>query len=191
MLKIKVILLIILLIVVSVLIVIFPTFLKDSDMRIEVNQSINLKKVLDTNKTVELVFFGYSGCVDICSPRLFSLSNWYSKLDDEIKEKFTIRFMDISQPKDKELPKLFADAFHEDFVGVYLTFKELRDYTKPFSVYFSKSITKDLEFDHSSNLYLVDRDSNGNKTIKYIYSYYPYNFKIIEKDLKSIGSKSE
>jgi len=177
--------LIILVTIISVLIMVIPTFFTKNISRVKVDTEIKLPLILNDNKNIKIIFFGYAGCVDICTPRLFDLAKFYESLDNSIKNKIGIEFVDISIPEDKTLPQDFAQIFNKDFKGIYLNEKNLRQYTKAFSVYFSKSLLDKTEFDHSTNIYLVKRDNNKKK-IRYIYNSYPYNFKLLETDIKEL-----
>lgn len=184
--KIIPVLLILAVISVSILIVIFPTFSNKGGSHIALKQDLNLERVLDDQQDVELVFFGYAGCIDVCSPRLEALGEWYATLPLATQEDIGVRFIDLSVPKDKSLPDTFAKAFHERFKGVFLEDSLLRQYSKAFMVYFSKSLTKDDEIDHSTHLYLVKRNTKGKKILRYIYTAYPYDFTQIQSDIKEL-----
>lgn len=171
---------------VSILIVILPTFYSKGLSRVELNQDLDLKLVLDSAQDVELVFFGYAGCIDVCTPRLDALGKWYATLPLGTQEKVGVRFMDLSVPKERSLPDTFAKAFHERFTGVFLDESVLRIYAKAFSVYFSKSLMKDDEIDHSTHLYLVQKDTQGKKLLRFIYTAYPYDFTQIQSDIQEL-----
>ncbi|MBL0708200.1 MAG: SCO family protein [Sulfurimonas sp.] len=159
-----------------------PTFFTKNISRVESNKNFSLPLILNTNKDIELVFFGYSGCSDICTPRLYSLNEIYSTLDEDVKEKVGVVFLDISIPKDRELPQRFAKFFNKEFRGVYLDANSLRSYTKVFGIYFAKSLTKDKEYEHTANLYLVKK-TDAKKEIRYIYNAHPYDIEQIKEDI--------
>ena len=169
----------------SVVIMILPTFFSDTNSRYETKQEIRLPLVLNDDKDIKLIFFGYSGCSDICAPRLEDLSKIYAGLDDSLKKRVGVEFLDISTPYDTTLPQIFATYFHKDFKGIYLDDKVLRSYTKEFSVYFSKSLMDENEFNHTTYLYIAKRDGSQ-KFIRYIYNTYPYNEEQIIKDLQGL-----
>jgi len=174
-----------LVVLVSVLIMIIPTFFTKDISAVSVNKEINLPLILNDSKNIELVFFGYAGCDDICTPRLYAINKFYNTLDNKIKVKVGVKFLDISVPYDKTLPLRFAKFFNNNFKGVYLSKYVLRDYTKAFNVFFSKSLLDDTGYDHTANLYLLKRDKNG-KYLRYIYSAYPYDFKQITLDIEEL-----
>jgi len=167
----------------SVFIMLLPSFSSKGVSRMEMNKSMELPYILDANKDIELIFFGYAGCIAICTPRLESLSAWYTHLEN--KNKIGVRFMDISAPKDRELPMAFAQAFNKDFIGVHLAQSQIREYTRPFQVYFSTSLIDSTEFDHTANLYLLKREGQK-KVLRYIYTSYPFDFEQINLDIKEL-----
>lgn len=177
--------LLLLVIAVSILIMIVPTFFTKGISRVALNKEFNLPLVLNDHKDVKLVFFGYSGCRDICTPRLYSIDEFYKTLDKETKKRVGVEFLDISVPYDKTLPSRFARFFNSNFKGIYLSQNTLRAYTKEFNVFFSPSLMDETEYDHTSNLYLVKR-TPGKKELRYIYSAYPYDYKQISLDIKEL-----
>lgn len=170
---------------VSVLLMILPAFHSKELSRIPLSQEIELELLLDTKQKIELVFFGYAGCADVCSPRLSDLGSWYDTLSQKTRENLGLKFLDLSVPEQKELPQRFAEAFHKDFTGLYLQQKELRRYSKAFNVYFSSSLTTEGEFNHSAHLYLIKRDEQGKK-LRFIYTAYPYDLQQIHSDIEEL-----
>ena len=70
-------------------------------------------------------------------------------------------------------------------MGIYLNKIEIREYTRPFKVYFSQSLIDKNEFDHTANLYLVKREGKK-KVLRYVYTTYPFDFKQIDLDIKEL-----
>lgn len=183
--KIYSVVLIIFVVMISVAVMIIPTFFTKDISRVSLNKQIDLPLILDDTKEIKLVFFGYSGCTKICTPRLYSLATFFNTLPQNIKKRVGVEFVDISSPDDKELPQMFAHSFNKEFKGIYLDQKILRNYTKEFDVYFSRSLLDKTEFDHTANLYLLKK-SNNKKEIRYIYSSYPYDYKQIRSDIEEL-----
>ena len=174
-----------LIISISILVMIIPSFFTKGISRISLNQELHLPLILDDTKEIQLLFFGYTGCVNVCTPRLQELSAFYNILDAKTKAKVGVAFLDISAPEDKKHPDNFAKHFNKEFKGIFLTPETLREYTKAFRVYFSKSLTEKTEFDHSSNLYLVKKQDNT-KNLRYIYTAHPFDFKQIKLDIEEL-----
>lgn len=160
-----------------------PAFFTKNISRVELHQSFELERILSADENVELIFFGYAGCADICSPRLASLAAFYEELPQETKSHLGLLFIDVSSGQDAALSQRFAEYFHKDFKGLRLESASLHKYAKPFGVFFAPSLSEPLEFDHTAHLYLVAKQENV-KQIRYIYSSYPYDFKQIEEDIE-------
>lgn len=172
-------------VLVSVVIVILPTFLTEGVSRVTLEKKIELPLVADSQKDIIVAFFGYSGCIDICTPRLQALARYYKSLDPKLRQRVGVEFLDISQPGDKTLPSRFARHFHNEFKGIYLSQEILHNYTRAFDIYYAQSLSDKMEFDHTSNIYIVKRDGDV-KVIRYIYSAYPYDFEKITSDIKGL-----
>jgi len=175
----------ILVVVVSLLIMIIPTFFTKGISRVALKKEVNLPLILNDDKDIGVLFFGYSGCSDICTPRLQSLNKFYETLDANARHRVKVEFLDISVPNDNELPSRFAQFFNPDFKGIYLDNTVLRAYTKMFDVYFSQSLIDETEYDHTTNIYIVKRTQNK-KELRYIYNSYPYDFKQINSDIRGL-----
>ena len=162
-----------------------PTFFTKNVSRNVQNKSFDLEHILSGEKSLELIFFGYAGCRDICSLHLASLAGFYEKLPFEIQNSLDVRFIDISSPADVTLTQRFAEYFHKDFKGLYLEASSLREYTKLFGVFFARSMSEPTEFDHTAHLYLVSKKENQ-KQIRYVYTSYPYDFSQIQNDIEEL-----
>lgn len=170
---------------VSVLVMIAPSFATKGISRVELSQELQLPLILNDEKDIKLVFFGYAGCTDVCTPRLYDISVFYSSLNEDTKKRLGVEFLDISIPKDETLPDTFAKFFNKNFKGIYLDKSILREYTKAFSVYFASGLLDKTEFDHSNNLYLIQKNKNK-KELRFIYHAYPFDFKQIRKDIEEL-----
>lgn len=176
---------IVLVVLVSILIMIIPTFFTKGISRVALNKEVSLPLILNDDKDVKLLFFGYSGCSDVCTPRLQSLNNFFETLDENMKKKVGVEFLDISVPNDNELPSRFAQFFNPNFKGIFLSSDILREYTKMFNVFFAQSLMDETEYDHTANIYILKKTQNK-KELRYIYNSYPYDFKQINSDIKGL-----
>ncbi len=171
--------------IISLFLMIIPSFYTKGISRVALRQDLALELITEDKQDIELVFFGYAGCRDICTPRLENLGKWYGTLSEQTKEHLRIKFLDLSHPQDRSLPDTFAKTFHPSFKGVFLDDDILRVYTKAFSVYFSRSLMDETQIDHTTNLYLVKRSDTG-KQLRYIYIAYPYDFAQIQNDIEEL-----
>lgn len=170
----------------SILIIILPSFFGKNLSHIKLKQELSLEHVLDKNKELELVFFGYAGCLDVCTPRLEELGLWYETLSKQTRLHLGLKFFDLSSPEDKNLPDSFAKAFHQDFEGLYLPKEDLLHYTGTFNVYFSPSLMNETEIDHTTHLYLVKKNTHGKSHLRFIYTTFPYDLIQIQTDIQDL-----
>ena len=170
------------------MIVILPSFYSKDSFYIDHEQKLELDLLLDGKEDVELVFFGYAGCLAVCTPRLEAIKQWYQTLTEKEQQRVTLRFFDLSIPKDPKVPDIFVKGFHKNFKGIYLNESVLRDYTQAFSVYFSDSLFEDNEIDHSTFLYITKRDKH-NRYLKAIYTAYPYDFNFLSSKIRGLLSE--
>lgn len=177
--------LIIFLITISLFLIILPTFSSKHSGRVEMHREINLP-LLDAQKEKLLfVFFGYTGCVDICTPRLTQVGHWYRSLKDPLQEESKFLFFDLSRPAEISMPDEFAKAFNPEFEGIYLDDETLNDYSRAFDVYYAPSLSREYEYDHTPHLYMLKKGKHG-YNLRYIYFAYPYDLQQIETDIKEL-----
>jgi protein SCO1/2 len=145
---------------------------------------INAKYLDVGKKEYMLVFYGYVGCVKVCSPVLDNLNRFYSS-DSFIKfEPFVdLIFVNLLPKLSQEQPDQYAKSFNPKFIGVYLTQKELKGIDKELNLYFSNRADDLFELDHSDHIYLIKREKNGNLTLINTYTTHPLNQTLIVDDL--------
>lgn len=128
-----------------------------------------------------LVFFGYVGCVDICTPRLSELSSEYEKLKEKNID-VQVLFINLTKLEDHTLPDLFAKSFNKDFKGIYLPKDELKGIKKELNVYSAPRLDSPYEVDHTAYLFLFKK--NGSKyNLNKIYTKIPFSLKLDGGDL--------
>lgn len=177
--------LVFLLIIVSLLLIILPSFSSGQSGRVAIDRTISLPLFEHRQEKVIMAFFGYTGCSDICTPRLRQIAQWYATLPDAVKAECRFYFFDLSKPSDPKMPENFAKAFNAEFEGIYLDNETLNDYSRAFDVYYAPSLSSAYEIDHSPHLYMLKKVKNG-YDLRYIYFSYPYHMDLIETDLKEL-----
>ncbi len=127
--------------------------LTDQDGKTFDSTKVNLKK---------LIYFGYTYCPDICPFDLLKISKIFennSKLKEEIKPIFIT--VDPERDTIKKL-KNFMENFDESFIALTGTNEEIKNILKKFRVYVklnkSSSVDKDYLVDHSSLIFLLDKN---------------------------------
>lgn len=158
-------------------------FIKDAGV-LKLDKKIDSKIFDEFENKYIFVFFGYVGCVDICTPRLRELSNIYNLVK---KEKIDINtlFVNMVDLKDKDLPQLFASSFNKEFKASNFNKEELYKIKDEFNVYNIPSLTKENEYNHTSFLFLLKKTIKNKYKLIRIYTQTPFNKEIILKDIKN------
>jgi len=167
-------------------------FATQSSGKIEVNKKINTSYLRSSDKDLILVFFGYVGCVKVCTPILEQLDDLYdSKPFKPYQSEVGVNFINLMPELEPHQPDIFAKSFNPNFRGVYLPQKELMNIDRELGVFFSKNLTLSGEIDHSDNLYLVKREKNGTLVLKSIYTMHPLNREVLIKDISLLQKEKE
>lgn len=152
------------------------------------NGSIVVNKIvkadfINSDKRFSIVFFGYVGCTDVCTPLLKKLNSMYSsKKFDRVKDDTNIIFVNLTDEVEKYQPDLFAKFFNEHFTGVYMSKEEIFSIDRLFGLFFSRSISDESQMNHTDYLYLIENHS-GEKILKKMYNTHPLNADKIVKDI--------
>ncbi len=129
----------------------------------------NSGTVLNSNKKIKstffnsknenlLVFFGYVGCVDVCTPRLKEISEIY----DELKNKIDIDFyfINLTDSISDDIADIYVKNFNKNFNGIQLSKVDLENLKSDFNVFSIKSLTNEDELEHTSFLYYLKKEDN-------------------------------
>lgn len=127
-----------------------------------------------------IVFFGYVGCTDVCTPRLEELNEVYTQIDTN---KTAVVFINLSKVYDKELPSLFAHHFNINFYAPYADKTLLDEIKSEFNIYFAPSLSSSTDYDHTSFVYVLKREVHSFK-LKSIYITTPLPIEAMVNDLK-------
>lgn len=125
-------------------------------------------RLSDHRGKVNLIFFGYTYCPDICPMTLSQIARAYEQLiesDPSLAQQINIHFISFDPERDSpERLAAYVPAFHPDFTGVYLEPAKLEAIKKPYGLLAEKSsgATSDggYTMDHTSGIYLIDREGN-------------------------------
>lgn len=164
----------------------FP-FLEDDKIqegRIHIHKPIQMPSHTPALKKQALIFFGYVGCMDVCTPRLHEIAAIVNQYEQQTSRRdLDVLFINIDPESTTHEANTFAKAFHPNFIGVTLPKNELMKITSIFNTYFSAGLLDKNEINHTQHLYLLRKDSNQNYYLRNIYIKVPYDRKIILDDL--------
>lgn len=165
-------------------------FVSNTQGKIEINKELDAQFIKSDKKFV-LLFFGYVGCVDVCTPLLERLSTMYESREFEsIKDDVDVLFVNLTPEVQKSQPDMFAKFFNKDFKGVYLSRKGTLSIDRTFGLFFSRSLSDKTELDHTDFLYLVDKTSDL-QVLKSMYSVHPLNREKVIEDIKLLKVKKD
>jgi protein SCO1/2 len=118
-----------------------------------------------------LMFFGYTQCPDVCPLSLTNVARAIKQLSPEQAEQ--VQAMLVSLDPKRDTPEVLANYvsfFNESFIGVTGTKSQIDDVVKQYGAVYRIVELKDsaMEYgvDHSSRLYLIDK--NG-ELVKLLY----------------------
>lgn len=164
----------------TVAFIFFYSTLFPNNSILEVNKKIESTFFDDKKSENILIFFGYVGCIDICTPKLKEISNVYDKIKDNIDVK--VYFINLTNSVSSQIADLFAKGFNKDFVGIQLPKKELEILKSDFDVFSSISLKNKEELDHTSFIFLVKKNKKD-YTINKIFTSNRFDEDFIIKDI--------
>jgi protein SCO1/2 len=161
-------------------------FSHQSDGKISREISIDAPFLSTTTKPIKLMFFGYVGCSDVCTPLLQELSRIENSQNfKDLKDHVDIVFINLIPTLDKEQPHLFASYFNDNFIGIHLSRKELMQLDRGLNVFYAQSLTSQSDLDHGDNIYLLSEKANISYQLHALYSTHPLNTKLLLEDIKA------
>ena len=119
------------------------------------SRKVNLKK---------LIYFGYTYCPDICPFDLLKISKIFEN-NPNLKNEIKPIFITVDPERDtiKKL-KIFMENFDQSFSALTGSNEEIKKVLKKFKIYVkinkSSPIDKDYLIDHSSLIFLLDKNDN-------------------------------
>lgn len=171
-----------LLIFVVSFIFLYQTF-SPEDTILKVDKKVTSNFFVDKKSENILVFFGYVGCVDTCTPKLKEISKIYEKVKNKMDIEFY--FINLTNSISSDLADIFAKSFNKDFIGVQLNKKELEKLKSDFNVFSSTNLKQKDELDHTSYVFLLKKNKKD-YTIKKIYTSNKFDEEFIVNDILGI-----
>lgn len=118
-----------------------------------------------------LVFFGFTYCPDVCPTELQVMSAALDELGPE-GDNIQPVFVSIDPERDTpEVLKQYVENFHPRLVGLTGTPEEIAAIAHAYRVYYKKvessGASGDYEMDHSTTIYLMDREGRFRKHFGY------------------------
>jgi protein SCO1/2 len=113
----------------------------------------------DFQDKAKLVFFGFTYCPDVCPTSLALMSAVLERLGSDA-DRITPIMITVDPKRDTpEVLKAYLESFGPRFVGLTGTEAEIAAAARAFKVFYQPSAAGDGNFDHSSIIYLMNRDN--------------------------------
>ena len=130
------------------------------------NQPFELRQL---QGNVVLIFFGYTSCPDVCPAELSQMAqilNTFEDSNDKVKGLF------ISVDPDRDSPQILKDYtayFSQQLQGLTGSREEINAVTELFRVKYQiiKNAENRIVVDHSSTLYIIDKNGDLNTMVPY------------------------
>jgi protein SCO1 len=106
------------------------------------------------------IFFGFTGCPDICPTTLLEMTNWLKALGDDA-DKLNAIFVSVDSESDSpELMKLYLSSFDQHIRGFTGSAQQIKQITAAYRVYYKRTVLDGggYTYDHSATIYLMDND---------------------------------
>ena len=107
---------------------------------------------------VQLVFFGFTQCPDICPTALAELSEMMRTLGDQAS-RVQVLMITVDPERDSpEVLRAYVSGFNASFLGLTGTLAQIKQVAASFKAYYAKAPAAKggYSMDHSSSFYLLD-----------------------------------
>ncbi len=152
----------------------------------------NPTSVVPSSGNVQLVYFGYTRCPDVCPTTLATLKRVYKELGDKRSNRIGLTMFTIDPDRDRPADlRQYLDFFNTKYVPAVVDDpKALRAIADAFGADYSvtKKANGDVEVAHTGGLYAVD--DTGHVAVQWPFDADESASKVIAHDLKLVLAKS-
>lgn len=137
-----------------------------------------------------LLYFGYVGCGDVCTPLLGNLAALYdAEPFAALRAHVGVAFANLTYEIDPEQPALFAMASHPAFIGIHLDRSRLQGLSRLFRLYYARRLGDPRAMDHTDFVYLLQRKGGGYRLVSF-YSTHPLDGGRLRADIAALLKES-
>ena len=155
------------------------------------DQNIN-KYILSDSSKVNIIFFGFLNCPDICPTAMSEVSSLLNKLEGLSKHIEPI-FITVDPTRDTpELLKNYLSFFDKRIIGLTGTQDQIEKVSNQYHVYYSyqnKNESENYTVNHTANMYFLDNDNNIEKIFipgTPFNEFFKYVNRYLMKDIKNL-----
>lgn len=105
-----------------------------------------------------LLFFGYVGCEQVCSPFLDAMQRFYARHEDIATPLVFINLLEGASSDDAQH---FVAFFDPRFIGMSLPSHVWQKLQKAFRLYVTTSLLDESVLNHTDYVYVIRRDTQG------------------------------
>ncbi|MFC3285662.1 SCO family protein [Litchfieldella rifensis] len=119
-----------------------------------------------------VLFFGYTYCPDVCPMTMAVMRQALQRLDEDVAERVMPVMITVDPERDTlERLEEYVGYFGESFIGARGSQEQLEDIADRYGIFWRKveMDNSEMEYtvDHSSSLYLVDREGRIRQRVLY------------------------
>lgn len=123
------------------------------------------------SKKLNVIYFGYCGCSDVCPLGLNQISSAYKKLNKSEQENVRVVFVSVDHKHDtSEIVAKYVSNFSKNFIGVTGNEAQVNEVVKKFGVKYIIEVTPDSHMGytvtHSDKVFIVDRNGKILESIR-------------------------
>jgi protein SCO1/2 len=112
-----------------------------------------------------LLFFGYTGCVDVCPMTLWSITNAFSSLKTDELDRVTAIFISLDPERDTPtVLQKYTEYFHPNITGVTDNMEVLTQLISDYGVSYEKKVEPDSALGyviyHTPDILVVDSEGH-------------------------------
>jgi protein SCO1/2 len=135
-----------------------PRIFKDFTLR---DQHGDIFKLQQLEGKWSLLFFGYTGCPDICPTTMTLLKQVKDQLNEEIREQVQFIMVSVDPARDTvDVLAQYIPYFDAEFIGLTGEFLDVKRFATQLNAAFMKVRTgddpQDYSVDHSANIVLIN-----------------------------------
>lgn len=125
----------------------------------------------DYRGKVIVLYFGYTGCPDICPTNLSLLAAAFNQLTEEELAQVQGLFVSVDPERDTlELLKSYSNYFHPNILGITGTTEEVAKAARLYGTSYRKAnLESEMKYliDHSADSYIIDQKGRLHRTLQH------------------------
>lgn len=161
-----------------------PMFSKEGEAGVvRIDRKIDAEALKGFDQKIVLLFFGYVGCRDVCTPMLNDIARIYRKIPKNLDVK--VLFVNVDPRADALQEDQFAGFFQDDFSALHVSDAMRQRLMRECDVYATESMSEQGAFDHTSYLFALKRHDDGYH-LRRIFIHAPLQDETVIRELQAL-----